>query len=116
MPAVAERDGRGGALPFVIALGGHRDLRPEDVPVLEARVREVLGELGRRLPDAPLLLLSSLAEGADRLGARVAPDMGIDLVAPLPLPPADYHRDFATAPSRQQFPAPPAPARASFAP
>src|SRR5262249_60341112 len=100
MPAVAERDGRGGALPFVIALGGHRDLRPEDVAALEARVREVLGELGRRLPDAPLLLLSSLAEGADRLGARVALALGIDLGAPLPLPRDDSDPDFPHAPSR----------------
>src|SRR5262249_60633187 len=101
MPAVAERDGRGGALPFVIALGGHRDLRPEDVAALEARVREVLGELGRRLPDAPLLLLSSLAEGADRLRARVALPMGLDLLAPLPPPPPAPQPDLAAPPSRQ---------------
>ena len=42
--------GPGGVLPLVIRLGGHRDLRPQDVPQLEARVAEV-GALSPRLRD-----------------------------------------------------------------
>jgi hypothetical protein len=95
--------GSGGVLPLVIGLGGHRDLRPEDVPTLEARVAEVLGDLQRRYPSTPLTLLCSLAEGADRLGARVALRLGARLVVPLPLPREEYERDFATAESRAEF-------------
>ena len=36
---------RRGVLPFVVALGGHRDLRAEDVPGLEARVSDILSGL-----------------------------------------------------------------------
>ena len=92
-----------GALPLVVALGGHRDLREEDVPTLEARVREALSDLRRRHPHTPLVLLCSLAEGADRLGARVALALGIGLVASLPLPREEYERDFTTPASRAEF-------------
>jgi hypothetical protein len=93
----------GGVLPFAVALGGHRDLRPEDISGLEARVAEVLGELGRRYPSVPVVLVSSLAEGADRLGARVALRLGIGLVVALPLPREEYEKDFATPESRAEF-------------
>ena len=94
---------RRGVLPFVIALGGHRDLRPEDVPGLEARVTDILTGLASRYPNTPLLLLSSLAEGADRLGARVAFRLGIGVVAVLPLPREEYERDFTTAEARAEL-------------
>ena len=94
---------RRGVLPFVIALGGHRDLRPENVPGLEARVTDILTGLARRYPNTPLLLLSSLAEGADRLGARVAFRLGIGVVAVLPLPREEYERDFPTAEARAEL-------------
>jgi hypothetical protein len=90
-------------LPLVVGLGGHRDLRDQDVPILEARMGQVLTDLRRQLPHTPITLLSSLAEGADRLGARVALAHGCRLVAPLPLPREDYERDFATAASRAEF-------------
>lgn len=96
-------DSRRGVLPFVIGLGGHRDLRPEDVPGLEARVREALIDLGRRYPNCPRVLLTSLAEGADRVGARVALALGVAVVAALPLPREEYERDFDTPESRAEF-------------
>ena len=94
---------RRGVLPFVIALGGHRDLRAEDVPGLEVRVTDILTGLASRYPNTPLLLLSSLAEGADRLGARVALRLGIGVVAVLPLPREEYERDFTTAQARAEL-------------
>lgn len=94
---------RRGVLPFVIGLGGHRDLRAEDVPGLETRVTDILTGLASRYPNTPLLLLSSLAEGADRLGARVALRLGIGVVAVLPLPREEYERDFATPEARAEF-------------
>ncbi|HEV2957086.1 MAG TPA: hypothetical protein VGX95_13290 [Xanthobacteraceae bacterium] len=41
-------------------------------------------------------MLSSLAEGADRLIARVATKLGARLIAPLPMEPDEYRRDFDT--------------------
>lgn len=85
-------------LPLVIGVTGHRDLRDEDVPRLEAEVAGVIATLRRDYlgggDDTPIIVLSALAEGADRLVARVALAHGARLVAPLPLPVDEYRRDF----------------------
>jgi len=86
-------------LPLVIGATGHRDLRDKDIPALRSAVREVIECLRRdyirdgrwfcRVPvlrtlcrwlrlcpqaETPIIVLSSLAEGADRLIAREAMD------------------------------------------
>lgn len=90
-------------LPLVIGVTGHRDLREEDRQELEARVLEVFQTLQARYPHTPLAVLSPLAEGADRLIARVAVAHGIRLIAPLPLDCDDYETDFHSASSRKEF-------------
>jgi len=87
-----------GRVPLVIGVTGHRDLRPQDVPLLE---REVSASITRLQHDyigehneTPLILVSALAEGADCVVARVALALGVRLIAPLPLPAAEYRRDF----------------------
>ena len=92
-----------GPLPLVIGVTGHRDIRPEDVPFLEGIVRATFVDIRDKCPHTPLVLLSPLAEGGDRLTARVAVDMGIRLVVPLPLPKDAYLQDFATPESRAEF-------------
>src|SRR4051812_39076652 len=83
-----------GPLPLVIGVTGHRDLRPEDLDTLRARVDEIFAQLEETCPHTPLILLSSLAEGADRLVARVALEHGARLIAPLPLRRELYEADF----------------------
>jgi hypothetical protein len=87
-----------GRVPLVIGVTGHRDLRPQDVPLLEREVgaiitrlrRDYIGEDG----ETPLILISALAEGADCVVARVALELGVRLIAPLPMPVTEYRRDF----------------------
>lgn len=85
-------------LPFVIGVTGHRDLRDEDLPKLESAVAEIIEELKRHYlggdGETPIIILSALAEGADRLVARVALSLGAQLVAPMPMPVEEYRRDF----------------------
>lgn len=88
------RDTETGPLPLVIGVTGHRDLVAAD----SARIRELLDtfftRLRRQYPHTPLRLLSPLAEGADRLVAQVALQHGAELVVPLPMPEAEYRKDF----------------------
>jgi hypothetical protein len=84
-----------GPLPIVVGVTGHRDLRTEDVPYLEAAVGRAFDRLRRECPNTPLLVLSALAAGADQLVARVAMNRGIRVVAPLPLEQLEYERDFS---------------------
>ncbi len=92
-----------GPLPLVIGVTGHRDLREQDCAALEASVRAVFTELEELYPHSPLLLLSPLAEGADRLVARVALERGLSLMVPLPMARELYELDFETPASRAEF-------------
>lgn len=94
---------RNNLLPLVVGVTGHRDLRDQDCQALKARVQGIFDQLRKLYPTTPLLLLSALAEGADRLVASVALKSGIRLIAPLPLPREEYERDFATAASKAEF-------------
>ena len=90
-------------VPLFVAVTGHRDLVAEEVPGITERVREFLQGLGREFPDTPVKILSPLADGGDRVVAREARALGLELVVPLPLPKALYQQDFTDTESRQEF-------------
>ena len=98
-----ERTPHEGLLPLVIGVTGHRDLRAEDWPALEDRVSAILSALSERYPHTPLILLSSLAEGADTLVARTALDHGMRLIVPLPMRQDLYEADFQDAAALDRF-------------
>ena len=95
-PAVAR-------LPIVIGVTGHRDLRESDRPAIEALVRRVFSDVRAQHPHTPLVLLSPLAEGADRLVARIALEHEATLIVPMPLPQDLYEQDFTTPESLAEF-------------
>ncbi len=92
-------------LPLVIGVTGHRDLRSAARPAIAEQVRDILLHFKNSYPATPIILLSPLAEGADRLVAEVALEAGIDanLIAPIPMPREIYTRDFDTSSSRAEF-------------
>ena len=75
-----------GQPPFSIAVTGHRDLRPEDLPALCREVTTIFESIRSRVPGRPLTLLTGLAEGADQLVAEVAQQNGVLLTAVIPMP------------------------------
>jgi len=81
-------------MPIVIGVTGHRDLREKDIPQLRELVRAELQKLKTEYPHSPLVMLNSLAAGADTLCAEVALELGIALKCPLPLEPDEYRLDF----------------------
>lgn len=64
-----------GAIPLVVAVAGHRDPIPEDVPLLRQKFRTLLSELITRLPSTPIVLLNGLAAGMDSEAAEVFLDV-----------------------------------------
>jgi hypothetical protein len=98
-------------MPLVIGVTGHRDVVPGDVALLKESVRGVFDELRQKYPHTPLLLLTPLAEGADRLVAEVALERDIALVAPLPMKRELYEADFRAADAPAE---PPSPATQDF--
>ncbi len=81
-------------VPLVIGVTGHRDLVPAEVPLLEAAVERLFTELTERFPVLPLQVITPLADGADRLVARVAHRMGLRVSVLLPMPRHLYEMDF----------------------
>ena len=94
---------RGYAVPFVVAVSGHRDLLPAELPQVRRRVRDFLCELRDTCPDRIVAVMSALAEGADRLVAHEALALGMPLTVVLPMPAALYVEDFESADSRAEF-------------
>lgn len=81
---------------------GHRFLA--EVEKLEAGVRRALQTIRERWLGAGLVVISSLAEGADRLVARIAMrEFAAELIVPLPLPAEEYEKDFGTEQSKREF-------------
>jgi hypothetical protein len=91
------------AIPLVVAVTGHRDLVPAELPTLRDKVAQLFRKLQNDYPDRRLQLMSALAEGADQLAAEVALELGVELVVTLPMARAVYRKDFASAESRLRF-------------
>ena len=91
------------AVPLVVAVTGHRDLLPAEIPVIRSRVRDCLSGLQHDYPGRIIMVMSALAEGADRLVAEEALELGMPLSVVLPMPRRIYEQDFATEESLRQF-------------
>ena len=92
-----------GLVPIVVSTTGHRDIPDQDIHRLESVIVGELRSIAEAHPNSPLLLLTGLAEGADRLVARCAVKSGWRLGAVLPLEQSDYETDFANDASREEF-------------
>jgi len=92
-----------GTVSLVIAITGHRDLFPEDEKQFEAAIQQILLKEKKKYPSTSLLLLSGLAEGADRIAVRAAVGLEIPYVAVLPMAPEFYRDDFNSAQSNTEF-------------
>ena len=88
---------------LTIGVTGHRDLVAEEVPALKGKVRDFFLQLKTEFPDLDLQLITPLAEGSDRLVTDIALEMGIKLIVPLPMPQADYERDFSSPAAIEAF-------------
>ncbi|HWF11393.1 MAG TPA: hypothetical protein VG297_23145 [Bryobacteraceae bacterium] len=92
-----------GTVSLVVAVTGHRDLHREDFHDLEMDVGRILAGLRGEYPNTPLLMLSGLAEGADRIAVRAAKASAVPYIAVLPMPEHLYRADFETEESDSEF-------------
>ena len=88
---------------LTIGVTGHRDLLESERPALESRVRAFFSDMAGRYPGLKLQLLCPMAEGGDQLVARVALELGIELIAVLPMRQYEYERDFESASALAEF-------------
>ena len=79
-----------------IAITGHRDLHPKHRAKYKSQIKAYIEEIGAKTTQA-LQIITPLAEGADRLMAEAAIEMGIAYVVWLPMDRELYNRDFDDA-------------------
>jgi hypothetical protein len=91
------------AVPLVVAVTGHRDLVPAEIPHIRARVRDCLVKLRDDSPGRIVVVMTALAEGADRLVAEEALALDMPLSVVLPMSRELYEQDFASRQSLEQF-------------
>ncbi len=83
-----------GRVPIMLGACGHRNIGTSDTKLIAA-VKEQCKKLREKYRHSPFIILSALAEGADRLVAQIAMDeLSAELIAVLPMPEKDYERDF----------------------
>ncbi len=78
---------------LVIGVTGHRDLVSTEIPAITLQVERFFDTLAAEF-DLPIMVLTPLAEGADRLVSDVARSRGYDVVNLLPMPAPIYELDF----------------------
>ncbi|MFK8029019.1 MAG: hypothetical protein AB8G18_02160 [Gammaproteobacteria bacterium] len=89
--------------PLVVAVTAHRNLVEQEVPRITQAVRTFFKDLMSAYPNTPVTLMSALAEGGDLLAARVASELGLDLIVPLPMPLELYREDFTNPDALAEF-------------
>lgn len=108
--SVAHRPDTHGRVPVELRIGivGHRWLEDDDVT--RGAVAAAVDDLWQRRSNSAtantsvgLTVVSALAEGADRIAAAAAVDRGARLEVVLPLPSADYEKDFQTPESLARY-------------
>ncbi|MBQ5991140.1 MAG: hypothetical protein IJL62_01170 [Clostridia bacterium] len=83
------------SIPIVVGITGHRNIRSEDRDALYRAVLSELSALKARCPHSEIMMLNSLAEGADTLCAEAANALSVPLIAALPMASAEYEKDFS---------------------
>jgi len=92
-----------GLVPVVIGVTGHRDIPAADIELLTIATRSALTGIEQSSLHSPHIMLTSLAEGGDRITAKVAIGMGWMVGVVLPAPVELYALDFKTAESQAEF-------------
>ena len=86
-----------------IGVTAHRVLA--EIDKIKAGIEKAVGRVTELHTEESLTVISSLAEGADRLVAQhiIERAARARLIVPLPLPVTEYMKDFASVESREEF-------------
>ncbi len=79
---------------FIIGITGHRDIVSGDMDAARAKLRTVFQDIANLMEHIPVRIATGLAEGADTLATEVALELGLGVVAVLPMPREYYISDF----------------------
>ncbi len=90
-------------IPLILGITGHRDIRVEDKDLLKNIIKDFIKKKQQQYPHTPVVMLSPLAEGADRIAASAAIEADIRFIAILPMPAEEYKKSFTYSGSADEF-------------
>jgi hypothetical protein len=79
---------------YYVGVSGHRDLMHTKKDEYKRQVKERLAQIVKKNPDKEVIVLSPLADGADRLVVYAAKELGLRYEVVLPMPLMYYEMDF----------------------
>lgn len=79
---------------YTVGITGHRDLLESETGIYKEQIKTYLNQLQQKV-DKALLLVSPLADGADRLFIEAGKELNIDYISVLPMPIHMYADDFS---------------------
>ncbi len=86
-------------IPIILGITGHRDIKVEHICGLEEKISTIYKNLIEKYPNTPIVLLTPLADGADRIVAKVALQFefkdNITVSVPLPMDENSYKDTFS---------------------
>ena len=84
---------------ILVGVIGHRNIAVEAIPEITQELGQLLDEF--LVAEFSPIIVSSLAEGGDRIGAQLAVEKGLELWVPLPFQRERYELDFPN--SKDEF-------------
>lgn len=84
---------------FKVGVTGHRDLKVDCLEFYKKQVNNLLASLKKEHKE--LIILSPIADGADRVVVKEGLKLGIDFISVLPLPKEMYKMDFSNESSKE---------------
>jgi len=89
--------------PFVVGLIGHRELSQVELPSLQQAFDNYISKLLETLKHTPILILTSMAEGSDRLAHKSRFRDQIKICSVLPFNKEEYAKDFRGTQNRAEY-------------
>ncbi len=81
-------------LKFYIGISGHRNLKISEIHEYKGQIKQELEKIVKENLDKEVMILSPLADGADRLMVYAAKEIGLRYEILLPMPIEYYELDF----------------------
>jgi hypothetical protein len=92
-----------GKLPIYVGITGHRQMTDQDVLRAYDRITALLATLKETYPHTPIVAVTPLAEGADRLLAYAAQELRMAYIVPMPCRESAYVAGFANDAAREEY-------------
>lgn len=82
---------------FRVGISGHRDLKRSEIAKYKNKIKNILNKLILENPDKEVFVITPLADGADRIMAECASELGIRYEVVMPMTLNLYIQDFNEA-------------------